>query len=48
MRRIHWVLAAACLLLAVSPLLRPYGVAYEAWLTGLSALSALAVLVGCV
>ncbi len=46
MRRIHWVLAAACVLLAVSPFLRGRGEAYEAWLTGLSVLAALGVLAG--
>ena len=46
MRRIHWILAAACVALAASPFLRGRGEAYEAWLTGLSVVAVLGVLGG--
>src|SRR5262245_18097568 len=46
MRRIHWILAAAIVPLAISPLLRNTGAAYQAWLLGLSVLAVIGIVGG--
>jgi diguanylate cyclase (GGDEF)-like protein/PAS domain S-box-containing protein len=46
MRRIRWILAAAIVPLAIAPLLRNHGAAYEACLAAISGLAVLGILLG--